>query len=106
MYDTFRNAIADIFNNPDFTQIVYLNGIQYKCLVSTVNNDVAFTEAGLVDMVNFTLDIQVTDQSRNNIPKQNDRVTFRGKQYKIAHVDTDSALCTFKLYLISNSKGK
>lgn len=105
MYDSFRKAIADIFDNPDFTQFVYINGIKYTCLVSAVNNDLAFTEVGLQNLINFTIDVQITEQNKNNIPKQNDRITFRNKQYKVAHVDIDSALSTFKLYVISNSKG-
>lgn len=105
MYDTFRNMVNDIFNNPDFTEFCYINGIKYTCLVSPVTNDIAFTEAGLEDLVNFYIEVQLVDQNKNNLPKENDRVKFRNKQYKISHVDIDSALSTLRLYLISNSRG-
>ena len=55
MYDTFRNMINDIFNNPDFIEFCYINGIKYKCLVSNVEDGVLYTEAGLEDTVNFSL---------------------------------------------------
>lgn len=105
MYEAFRNAINEIFENPDFYQFVYINGIKYKCLASKVEDGIAFTEGGLVNDVNFALDVQITEQNKNNLPRSNDRITFRGKQYKVERVDVDSALCTFKMYIIDNSKG-
>ena len=106
MYDTFRNMMNDIFNNPDFTEVCYVNGIKYICIASSVQNGMYFSEAGLQDTVNFTLDLQVTQQNKNNLPRINDRIQFRHKIYKISHIETDSALSTIKLFLVSNSRGK
>ena len=61
MYDTFKQMIKDIFDNEDFIEWCYINGIKYKCLVSSISNDLGFTEVGLVDYVNFTLDIELSD---------------------------------------------
>ena len=105
MYDTFKDMVKDIFDNEDFTQYCYINGIKYKCLVSGFDNGFEYTVAGLVDTVNFTLDIQVADDPTLR-PKQNDKVMFRDKVYKVASTDIDSALATIKIYLISTSRGK
>lgn len=105
MYDTFKEMVKDIFDNEDFIQYCYINGFQYKCIVSSISNDDDFTLAGLVDMVNFHLDIQVDDIGIER-PKANDKVIFRDKTYKVSHVDEDSALATIRIYLISTSKGK
>lgn len=104
MYDSFRDMISDIFNNDDFIQYTYVEGRKYKCICSPVSNDVSFTEAGLMDTTNFTLDLELATLDR--IPKLNDKLVFREKQYKVAFVQTDSANTTIKLHLIALSKGK
>ena len=105
MYETFKEMVKDIFDNEDFIQFCYINGFKYKCLVSAISNEFGFTEVGLVDYVNFTLDIQIADITKD-IPKENDKILFRKRTYKVSHVDIDSALATCKIYLISTSKGK
>ena len=105
MYDTFKEMVKDIFENEDFIQYCYINGIKYTCLVSSISNDLGFTEVGLVDYVNFTLDIQI-DKFNGLFPKPNDKIIFRNNTYKVSHTDIDSALATIKIYLISTSKGK
>lgn len=104
MYDTFQNMIHDLFNNPDLYEFCYIEGFKYKCFCTTVEGGTYYTETGMVDDVNFALDIQMKNLDR--LPQQNDRIVFRDKEYKISHIDTDSALATQRLYLISNSKGK
>lgn len=104
MYDTFRAMIKDIFNNDDFTETCYINGFETKCICSSIDGGVMFSDSGMVNDVNFTLDIEIKETDR--LPKQNDRLIFRNKEYKISNIDIDSALATMKLYLISNSKGK
>lgn len=106
MYNAFRRMINDLFNNEQFVQFCYVNGFKYKCIVSKTNDGVMFTEAGMQDLVNFTLDLQLTEQNYNNPPEQNDRVVFREKEYKISHVELDSSLSTVRLYMVSNSRGK
>ena len=103
-YDTFKEAIAQLFQDEDFTEDVYINGFKTKCFCSSINDGIAFTAAGMVDEVNFTLDVQIA--SLDIFPQQNDKVMFRGKEYKISHIETDSAEASLKLYLISVSKGK
>lgn len=105
MYDTFREMVKDIFDNEDFTQECYINGFKYKCLVSSMDNGFEYTVAGLVDTVNFTLDIQIADNP-TYMPKQNDKIIFRDKVYKVASTDVDSALATIKIYMVSTSRGK
>ena len=105
MYDTFKEMVKDIFDNEDFIQYCYINGIKYKCLVSGIDNGMEYTVAGLVDTVNFTLDIQLADIPVRQ-PKQNDKIVFRDKEYKVASTDIDSALATMKIYMISTSRGK
>lgn len=106
MYDAFRKMVNDIFNNEQFVQWCYINGIKYKCLVSSVEDGMLFTEAGREDLENFTLQVQVTEQNINNLPEENDRIQFRRKEYKVAHLELDSTLSTIKLYIVSNSRGK
>lgn len=104
MYQTFQNMVNDLFNNPDFYQWVYIEGRAYKCFCNTLEGGTIFTEAGMIDDVNFYLEIQIKTTDR--LPQQNDRLIFRDKEYKISHIDVDSAIATQKLYLISNSKGR
>lgn len=103
-YDIFKEAISQLFQNEDFTEDVYINGFKTKCFCSSISDGIAYTGSGLVDEVNFTLDVQIA--SLDTFPQQNDKVMFRGKEYKISHVDTDSAEASLKIYLISVSKGK
>lgn len=103
-YDIFKNMISELFQNEEFTEPVYIEGRQYKCICSPINNGVMFTQAGMVDDCNFVLDIEIATTDR--LPEQNDKVIFRQKQYKVSHTETDSANASMKLYLISLSKGK
>lgn len=103
MDDTFKNLVKQIFNNEAFVQVCYINGFRTKCIQSSIENNLIFTEAGLTDGVNFTLDLQIDTLDR--IPNEGDKVEYRGKFYKIASTTTDSANASMKLYLISTSKG-
>lgn len=103
MLDAFKEMIAELYQEEDFYQYCYVEGRKYKCFCSSVGDGTMFTEAGLVDEVNFTLDLQLRTLDR--MPAKNDKVQFRDKFYKISHIDTDSANTTIKLYLISTSKG-
>ena len=103
MYQSFKQMIAELYNNPDFIEYCYIEGRKYKCLCSSMGNNIMFTEAGMVDEVNFTIDLELATLDR--IPHQGDKVVFRNKTYKIASTETDSADASLKLYLISTSKG-
>ena len=104
MYDTFRDMISEIFNNEDFIEYTFVEGRKYKCVCSPVSNDVSFTEAGLMDTTNFTIDLELATLDR--MPKMNDKLVFRDKSYKVAFIQIDSANTTVKLHLIALSKGK
>lgn len=104
MLDAFKQMIQQLYENEDFYQYCYVEGRKYKCFCSSIGDGISFTDAGMVDEVNFTLDLQLRTLDR--MPQENDKVEFRNKFYKVSHVDTDSANTTIKLYLISLSKGK
>lgn len=106
MYDAFRKMIADLFNNQNMIEFCYINGMKTKCIVSTLDGGMMFADSGMQDLQNFTLDIQLSEQSYNNPPDQNDRILFRNKEYKISHIEYDSTLSTAKLYIVTNSRGK
>lgn len=103
-YDVFKQMISQLYNNPDFIEPCWVEGRQYKCICSSIGDGTLFTDAGMVDEVNFTLDLQLATLDR--VPKQNDKIVFREKTYKVSHIETDSANTTIKIYMISNSKGK
>lgn len=104
MYDIFQQTIADLFNNEDLYQYCYIEGFKTKCFCSPIGDNIAFTNAGMVDEANFTLDVQIATLEHN--PIEEDKVFFRQKEYKISHTETDSANASMKLYLIALSKGK
>lgn len=103
MYDVFKEMVSQLFNNPDLYQYVWIEGRKYKCICSSLAGGVMFTEAGMVDQANFTLDLELATLDR--IPHQNDKLVFRDKQYKVSHIETDSANTSIKVYMISMSKG-
>lgn len=103
MYQTFKDMMQEIFSNNQFTEICYINGFETTCICSPIGNDVLFTEAGMIDGVNFSLDLQIA--TLHQIPQEGDKVIFRGKTYKIASTQLDSACASMKIYLISTSKG-
>lgn len=98
----FEKMIVDLFSNADFLEQCYINGDVYSCIVTNVENGVTFTDGGMQDEENFTLDIQRPFKS---IIKVNDKVKFRDKLYKISNIVDDSAFTSTKLYLIAMSKG-
>ena len=104
MYQAFKDMVAELFNQPDFVEECYIEGRKYKCICSSVGNGTLFTEAGLVDQCNFALDLELATLDR--IPHQNDKIIFRENNYKVSHIDIDSANTTIKVYMIALSKGK
>lgn len=103
MDDTFKNAIHEIFQAKEFLEVCYINGFETTCICSPIGNNFVYTEAGLVDGVNFSLDLQIA--TLQSTPHEGDKVQFRGKFYKIASTEIDSANASMKIYLISQSKG-
>lgn len=103
MNNVFKQMISEIFQNEDFISFCYINGFKQTCIQSSISNNILYTEAGLVDGVNFSLDLQIAKLHR--IPQEGDRVEYNGKFYKIASTETDSVSGSMKLYLISTSKG-
>ena len=103
MDSTFRDMVAELFSDQTFTEDCYINGFKEKCIQSKIDNNIIYTEAGMVDGVNFTLDLEIATLHR--IPEEGDKVQYRSKFYKVASTETDSANASMKLYLISTSKG-
>ena len=95
--------INEIYDNEDFFEYCYVEGIQAKCFVSSITDNLIYTDGGLQSGVNFTLDLKIADL--DNFPKEGDRVVFRNKTYKISSTEIDSVGACLKLYLIATSKG-
>ncbi len=74
----------------------------YDCICSKISDDVMFVETGAENPAMFTLDIKLPVMK---MPKINDVVKFRYKNYKIASVDIDSAAASIKLHLSEMNKG-
>lgn len=103
MDETFKNLVHQIFQQEAFIEECYINGYRTPCIQSSISNNIIYTEAGMSDGVNFTLDVELDTLDR--IPAEGDKVVYRDKTYKIASTEVDSANASMKLYLISMSKG-
>ncbi len=93
----FKRAVDTIFQCKDFLEEVIIDGQVYKCIQSRVSSENSYTDAGLVDETDFTLDLQISDLSRKIKPES--KVSFRGKQYRVSRVEEDSAFASLKIYL-------
>lgn len=98
----FQKMISDVFNCEDFLEDVFIESIHYKCIVSPITDNISFSDAGLVDEENFTLDIKLPV---SHMPKKNDKVRFRDENFKINFVERDSANTSVKLHIVALSKG-
>ena len=102
MQNPFQKMINDIFNCEDFLEDVFIESIHYKCIVSTITDNISFADTGLVDEENFTLDIKLPV---SKMPKKNDKVKFRDNWYKINFIERDSANTSIKIHIVALSKG-
>lgn len=100
--NVFDKAISRIFKDKNLVDVCILNGTQYTVIKSKTIQDISYN-IGSVDEENFTLDLQLPIFP---MVKQNDRITYRNKQYRISHFQVDSTETSVKLYIITNSKGK
>lgn len=98
----FQKMMNDIFNCEDFLEDVFVESIHYKCIVSPITDNISFSDAGLVDEENFTLDIKLPV---SHMPNKNDKVRFRDENFKINFVERDSANTSVKLHIVALSKG-
>ncbi len=98
----FTTAISDIFSCNDFLETCIIADEAYRCICSPVNDNIIYSEAGLVDDVDFTLDIKLPLE---RVPTKGDLVRFRCKQYKVSNVTYDSAFANIKVFLQGLSKG-
>lgn len=103
MYQTFKDMINEIFSNEQLTEVCYINGFETVCICSSIGNNILYTEAGMSEGVNFSLDLQIA--TLHQLPKEGDKVIFRNKTYKIASTECDSACASMKIFLISTSQG-
>ena len=102
MKNPFQKMMSDIFSVEDFLEDCFIEDRHYKCIVSTITDNISFAETGLVDEENFTLDIKLPVSHKL---KKNDKVKFRDENYKINFIETDSSNTSIKIHLVSLSKG-
>ena len=100
--NAFQKMINDIFSVEDFLEDVFIESIHYKCIVSPITDNISFSDTGLVDEENFTLDIKLPV---SKMPKKNEKVKFRDEWYKINFIEKDSANTSLKLHIVALSKG-
>lgn len=99
----FNKLIENIFSNEAFLEDVIINSENLKCICSSIDDqNVSFSDAGLIDNVSFALDVKLP--VRKPI-KEGDKVKFRNVTYKVATVETDSANTSLKITLQSVTKG-
>lgn len=99
----FDKMMKDIFSNVDFIQVCKINNRLYTCIKSAVTDAITFTDAGMQNTVNFTLDLKLPISEEI---KQGDTVLYKGKKYKVSSTEEDSAGVTLRLFLVSLSMGK
>ena len=98
----FQKMMSDIFSVEDFLEDCFIEDRHYKCIVSTITDNISFADTGLVDEENFTLDLKLPI---SKMPKKNDKVKFRDEWYKINFIEKDSANTSLKLHIVALSKG-
>lgn len=98
----FQKLMNDVFKNEAFLEECVIENIKYSCIRSNIQSGISYTEAGVQEQQNFTLDLKLP---MKKYPEKNNKVVFGGKKYKIAYTQTDSANCSIKIHLISLSKG-
>ena len=103
MYDSFNSMIDELYDNQQLYQFCYVEGFKTKCFCSPIGDNLIYSDGGLQNGVNFSLDLHVSQLDR--IPNEGDKVIFREKTYKIASTELDSVGACLKIYLISTSKG-
>ena len=103
MYQAFKDMIRELYDDQQFYQFCYINGFKTKCFVSPITDNLIYSEGGLQDGVNFSIEVNM--EKLNQPPKEGDKIIFRQKTYKIASIEIDSVGTCLKLYLISTSTG-
>lgn len=98
----WQKMMNDIFSNKDFIESFMIDNEIYSCVVSPITDNLEYSDGGLVNTENFTLDLKLPVFK---IPKKNDKLIFRDQKYKIDNVVTDSAFSSIKLYIVAMSKG-
>ena len=102
MQNPFQKMMSDIFQCSEFLEDVFIESIHYKCIVSSITDNISFSEVGVESEENFTLDILLPV---SRMPKKNEKVKFRDNWYKISFIETDSANTSLKLHIVALSKG-
>lgn len=94
--NAFQSAVADIFKCADFLETCFIEGVKYDCIASQVSSDNSYTSAGLVDEANFTLNLKLP---LHKPIKPEDKVRFRGKDWRVGLVEVDSAPAAVRVHL-------
>ncbi len=99
----FQKAIRDIWHNQCFLETAIINGDVFEVVCSKLSNDgIAFVDTGAECPVGFTLDLQLP---LPRVPKINEKVKFRERDFKISDIEIDSANTSIKLHLVDMSRG-
>ena len=99
--NAFQQAISDIFKDENFLESFTYNDVTVPCVCSPIIDGLVYSEAGLEKEADFTLDVQLPLSIELKV---NDKLTFRGKTYKISLLTTDSANTSLKIHLLDLSQ--
>lgn len=89
--------VDDLFI-PEFCETATISGTSYSCIRSEFLAEEQFSDYGLQEGWDLTLDFKVSDFI--SVPAEQTIVVFNSRTYRIAKTITDSAGLTFKAFLI------
>lgn len=95
---TILNA-SDIFI-PEFTETATVNGVSAEVISSEVDAETRVSEIGMDTQVDASIIVRVSVAAADE-----QLVSFRAKNYRIAHIAIDSANVTKRIYLSSTFGG-
>lgn len=93
----FSRAIEDIFAVPEFTEFLYADSGTITVSSYSSSTDAQHTEFGFDPGESVSVTAKVADWQ----PQRGDKVKFRGKEWKVDTVQTDSHNLTNTVYLKS-----
>lgn len=89
--------VTDLFI-PELTETAVIGEDSYSCIRSEFSAEEQFTDYGLQEGWDITLDFKVSDFP--SLPTEGTEITFNSNIYRIVKVVTDSANLTFKVFLV------
>ena len=97
MYDW--DDIDEFFDDDFAPEKATFNGVEYQAIRYTSDIQVDTVNAGSADILNFKLMLKVADFSAVTPPEPEDAITYGGRDYRIANVETDPNGKTYLLTL-------